>query len=84
MLLSSLLIGFVAGLRVTTAPAAAAIAARFGWLAVGSTPLAFQGYRRTPWIFSRLALAELVAAPLPSTPSRKVPMQLGARGTLRA
>jgi len=33
----------------------------------------------TPWIFTLLALAELVADQLPSTPSRTVPMQFGAR-----
>ncbi|RVP43913.1 DUF4126 domain-containing protein, partial [Sinorhizobium meliloti] len=43
------------------------------------TPLAFRGYRWTPWIFTALALIELVTDQLPNTPSRKVPMQFGAR-----
>ena len=44
------------------------------------------GYAWTPWIFTILALVELVTDQLPSTPSRKVLMQFGARlvsGALR-
>jgi uncharacterized membrane protein len=41
--------------------------------------LAFVGYAWTPWIFTLLAIVELVTDQLPSTPSRKVPMQFGAR-----
>ena len=37
------------------------------------------GWRFTPWIFSLLAAAELVTDQLPSTPSRTVPPQFGAR-----
>ena len=37
------------------------------------------GYAWTPWIFTLLAVVELVTDQLPSTPSRKVPMQFGAR-----
>ncbi len=37
------------------------------------------GYAWTPWIFTLLAIVELVTDQLPSTPSRKVPMQFGAR-----
>jgi uncharacterized membrane protein len=43
------------------------------------TWLAFLGYAWTPYILSALALAELVTDQLPKTPSRKVPMQFGAR-----
>ena len=43
------------------------------------TWLAFLGSAWTPYILSALALAELVADQLPKTPSRKVPMQFGAR-----
>jgi uncharacterized membrane protein len=46
----SLLIGIVAGLRTMTAPAAVAIGARYGSIAVAGTPLAFMGYTWTPWI----------------------------------
>ncbi|OAP40077.1 hypothetical protein AU381_11115 [Sinorhizobium glycinis] len=75
----ALLIGVVAGLRVMTAPAAASIAAAAGWLPVANTWAAFMGYRFTPYIFSLLALVEYVTDQLPSTPSRKVPQQFGAR-----
>lgn len=73
------LIGVIAGLRALTAPAAVAWGAALGWFDVSQTPLAFMGYRWTPWIFTLLALVELVTDQLPSTPSRKVPMQFGAR-----
>ncbi|MDR6632637.1 putative membrane protein [Phyllobacterium sp. 1468] len=75
----ALLIGVVAGLRAVTAPAFVAWAAYLGWFDLSQTPLAFMGYRFTPWIFSILALVELVTDQLPSTPSRKVPVQFGAR-----
>lgn len=75
----ALLLGIVAGLRAMTAPAAVAGAAYLVWFDVSQTPLAFMGYRWTPWIFAILALAELVTDQLPTTPSRKVPMQFAAR-----
>lgn len=75
----SLLIGIVAGLRAMTAPAAAAFAARYGTLAVGGTPLAFMGYAWVPWLLGLAALSEFVTDQLPSTPSRKVPVQFTAR-----
>ena len=62
-----------------TAPAVVSWAARFGRLSLGSTSLAFLGYAFTPWIFSVLALGELVTDQLPSTPSRTVPVQFGTR-----
>jgi uncharacterized membrane protein len=37
------------------------------------------GYAWTPWIFTLLAIVEMVGDQLPSTPSRKVPTQFGAR-----
>jgi uncharacterized membrane protein len=75
----ALLIGVVAGLRAMMAPAAAAFAARFGGLALAGTPLAFIGYAWTPWIFGLAAIGELVTDQLPSTPSRKIPVQFGTR-----
>ena len=78
-LLFSALIGVVAGLRTMTAPAAVSWAAWLGWLDLGSTRLAFLGYRYTPWILTVLALGELVTDQLPTTPSRTVPIQFGAR-----
>jgi uncharacterized membrane protein len=78
-LLVSLLIGIVAGLRTFTAPAAVSWAARVGVLNVSRTGLAFLGYAVTPWVFTVLAVIELVTDQLPTTPSRTVPMQFGAR-----
>ena len=74
-----LLIGAVASLRAFTAPAAVSWAAHLGWLHLGETHLAFLGYRWMPWILTALALVELVADQLPSTPSRTAPMGFGAR-----
>ena len=37
------------------------------------------GHWLTPWIFTVLAVVELVTDQLPNTPSRKVPQQFGAR-----
>jgi uncharacterized membrane protein len=74
-----LLIGVIAGLRAMTAPAAISLAARAGRLDLSTTSLAFMGYRYTPWIFSVLALVELVTDQLPATPSRTVPIQFGTR-----
>ena len=75
----ALVIGIIAGLRAMTAPAAISWAAYLGYLNLGGSWLAFMGYRFTPWILSVLALGEFVTDQLPSTPSRKVPVQFGAR-----
>jgi uncharacterized membrane protein len=77
--LLALLIGVVAGLRAMTAPAAVAWGAYLGWLPLSGTWAGFMGNWIAVAIFSLLALAELVTDQLPSTPSRKVPQQLGAR-----
>jgi uncharacterized membrane protein len=77
--LLSLLIGVVAGLRTMTAPAAMSWAARLGWLNVTPTPLALLGYAFTPWVLTLFALGELVVDQLPTTPSRTVTVQFGAR-----
>ena len=77
--LSALLIGIVAGLRAMTAPAAVSWAAHLGWLDLGSTSLAFLASPWTRWILTVFALGELVTDQLPSTPSRTVPIQFGAR-----
>lgn len=73
------LIGVIAGLRAMTAPAAVSWAARLGWLHLENTWLAFLGFVATPYVFSVLAIGELITDQLPSTPSRKVPMQFGTR-----
>ena len=73
------LIGVVAGLRAMTAPAAVSWAARLGWLNLSGTPLAFMGAAATPYIFTVLALGELVNDKLPKTASRKSPPQFIGR-----
>ena len=78
-LVAALLIGVVSGLRTMTAPAAVSWAARLGWLPLGRTGLAFLGHAVTTWILTLLALGELVTDQLPTTPSRTVPVQFGAR-----
>src|SRR3712207_2705474 len=77
--LLALLIGVVAGLRAMTAPAAVAWATYLGWLNLGGSWLAFLGNVWFRWILTALALVELVTDQLPSTPSRTVPVQFGAR-----
>jgi uncharacterized membrane protein len=74
-----LLIGVVAGLRTMTAPAVVSWASRIGRLDVAATPLAFFGYSVTPWVFTALALGELVIDQLPTTPSRTEALPFGAR-----
>ena len=75
----ALLIGVVAGLRSMTAPAAVSFGARFGYLRLSQTPLAFLGGSVAPYVLLVCALGELVADKLPKTPSRKAPVGFGAR-----
>jgi uncharacterized membrane protein len=75
----ALLIGVVAGLRAMIAPAAVAWGAYLGWLPLSGTWAGFMGHWIAVAIFTVLALVELVTDQLPSTPSRKVPQQFGAR-----
>ncbi|UAK23342.1 DUF4126 domain-containing protein [Sphingomonas nostoxanthinifaciens] len=75
----ALSIGVIAGLRAMMAPAAISWAACCALLPLGGSWLAFLGYRFTPWVLTIAALGELVTDQLPSTPSRKVPPQFGAR-----
>ena len=77
--LFALLIGIIAGLRAMAAPAAVAWATYLGLLDLSGTWLAFLGNVWARWILTALALVELVADQLPSTPSRTVPVQFGAR-----
>jgi uncharacterized membrane protein len=79
ILLLSILIGAVAGLRAMTAPAAISWAAASGALPLDGGWLAFLGHRYAPWIVSLLAVLEIVSDKLPTTPSRKVPVQFGTR-----
>jgi uncharacterized membrane protein len=72
-------IGFVAGLRAFTAPAAVSWAAYLGWLILSGSPLAFMASGITVALFSLLALAEFVGDQLPTTPSRTTTGPLIAR-----
>jgi uncharacterized membrane protein len=73
------LIGVVAGLRSLTAPAVVSWAARFGWLHLEGTWLAFLRYVATLYFLSLLAILELIADKLPKTPSRKAAVGFTAR-----
>jgi uncharacterized membrane protein len=75
----ALLIGVIAGLWTMTVPAVVSWAAYLSRTHLEGTWLAFLGYAWTPYILSALALAELVTDQLQKSPSRKVPMQFGAR-----
>ena len=77
--LAALLIGVVAGSRTMTAPAAVAWGAWLGWIDPSPTWAAFMGSGWALAVFTVLALAEYVTDQLPSTPSRKVPVQFGGR-----
>jgi uncharacterized membrane protein len=79
VLLLAFLIGVIAGLRSLTAPAVVAWGAHRGWIDLHNTSLAFMGATATLVIFALLAVAELVADQLPSTPSRTKPPGLIAR-----
>ncbi len=80
ILVLAFLIGVIAGLRACHRP---------GCRKLGSTSrldqplrhpsLAWLGYAATPWIFSILALGEIVNDKLPATPSRKIPPQFITR-----
>jgi uncharacterized membrane protein len=72
-------IGVVAGLRSLTAPAVVAWAAQLGWINLQGSPLAFMGSKWTVGILTVLALVELVADQLPSTPARTAAVGLSAR-----
>ncbi|MBO9499039.1 MAG: DUF4126 domain-containing protein [Novosphingobium sp.] len=79
ILVLALVIGIVAGLRAMVAPAAVALGGWLGWVALAGTPLAFLGNMIAVAILMLLALGELVSDQLPTTPSRKVPVQFGGR-----
>jgi uncharacterized membrane protein len=75
----SFVIGFTAGLRSFTAPAAISLAARWGGLNLRNTGLAFLGYAWTPWLLTGAAIGELINDKLPNTPSRKTLSQFAFR-----
>jgi uncharacterized membrane protein len=66
-------IGVITGLRSLTAPAAVSWAAHLEELDLQDTRLAFLGEAPAPYLFTALALAELIGDKLPQAPSRKAP-----------
>jgi uncharacterized membrane protein len=84
ILILAFLIGVISGLRSMTAPAVVSWAARFNWLDVHGTRLSFMGSTAAVIIFTVLALVELIADMLPTTPSRLAPAGLSARIMLGA
>jgi uncharacterized membrane protein len=79
VLLLTFLIGVVSGLRSMTAPAVVSWAAHRNWLNLHNTSLSFMGSTGAVVIFTLLAVVELIADKLPSTPSRTKPLGLIAR-----
>ena len=75
------LIGVLSGLRSLTPTAATSWAARAGWLKLRS-PLLWIGSTPAAIVLTLLALVELVADKLPTTPSRTAPPGLIARVVL--
>ena len=78
-LIAALLIGVVAGSRAMLAPAAVAWAAWLGWIDLAPTWASFLDSGWAVLILSVLAAGEFVTDQLPTTPSRKVPVQFGGR-----
>jgi len=78
-LLRALGIGFVAGLRSMTAPAAISWAAANRRISIGSSPLAFLASSRVSRTAAKLALGEIVADKTPAVPSRLKPASLSWR-----
>lgn len=79
VLLLALLIGVVAGLRALTPPAVVAWAGVLGWINLDGTWVQWLTHPITVTVLTILLVVELVTDQLPSTPSRKVPPQFGAR-----
>ncbi len=77
--LLAIAIGIIAGLRTMIPLAALSWAAYLGWLDFSATPYAFVGHAATAIVVTVLAIGELITDQLPNTPSRRVPMQFGAR-----
>ena len=74
-----LLLGVVAGLRAMMPLAAVSIGAWLAWIDLSGTWAGFLGTVIAAIILALFAIGELVTDQLPATPSRKVPMQFGAR-----
>jgi uncharacterized membrane protein len=79
MMLAALVIGIVSGLRAMMPLAAVAWAAKLRILDLDGSGLAILGWRFTAPVMTLLAIGELITDQLPSTSSRKAPVQFGAR-----
>ncbi len=77
--LLAFLIGCVCGLRSMGGPAVVCWAARFGWLSLDSSKLGFLHNPISLWVFTALAVGELIADKLPSVPARTTPGPLVIR-----
>jgi uncharacterized membrane protein len=73
------LIGVVAGLRALTAPMVVSWAARLGWIDVGHSWAGFLGHSVTAYVFTALALVELVNDQNPKVPARTAPPMFAFR-----
>jgi uncharacterized membrane protein len=82
VMLLTFLIGVVGGLRTVTGPAVVAWATNRHWLTLHNSLLAFMGSTVAVAVFTVLALGELVADKLPSSPSRTGSPGLIGRGVL--
>jgi len=82
VMLLTFLLGVVGGLRSVTGPAVVAWATNRHWLTLHDSLLAFMGSTAAVAVWTVLALGELVADKLPSTPSRTRSPGLIARGVL--
>ena len=77
--LLALLIGVVAGLRALTAPTAVAWTIYLAGLDLSGTWFGFLGNAWVRWILTALAIVELIADQLPTTPPRTKPAGFTAR-----
>ena len=77
--INAFLIGTASGLRALIGVADVSWAARFGFLPLDHTLLAFLSYAFTSYLLTLIAIAELVNDKLPKTPSRLVPPQFITR-----
>ena len=82
--LLGLLMGVVGGLRAMMPAAALSWAAYLGFLKLDGSWLSFLGSIWAVILFTILAIGELITDQLPSTPSRKVPVQFGGRVVIGA
>ncbi|QHJ01270.1 DUF1440 domain-containing protein [Xylophilus rhododendri] len=73
------LLGATAGPRTNAPLATVSWAARLGLVDVSGSPLAFLSSKAAVGVLSPMAIGELVADKLPSTPSRTEPLGVGAR-----